>query len=260
MNKNDISVIIPVHSLENDIDKLMLKEAIQSVEKQMEQPEELIIIIPKSEIDNLKLDDTTLTIRIIVNTGETDFQSQLNFGVSKTTTEWFTFLEYDDEFSTDWIKNAKLYITKKADVGMFLPIIVDVNEEKQFIGFTNEITWANQFSNEMGILDLDVLKDYQNFNIDGMVLKKSTYESLGGLKSSIKLTFIYEFFLRIAYNGVRIMTIPKLGYKHVNRRVGSLSYNYKDITPEENRFWIDLASKEYYHKIDRKITYEKSEV
>jgi hypothetical protein len=44
---------------------------------------------------------------------------------------------------------------------------------------------------------------------------------------SIKLTFVYEFLLRLTYNSVSIMTIPKLGYKHTNMREGSIFWNYK---------------------------------
>jgi hypothetical protein len=61
----------------------------------------------------------------------------------------------------------------------------------------------------MGYLTNDVLQDYQNFQTAGMVVKKSTYEDFGGFKSSIKLTFVYEFLLRLTYNSVQIMTIPE---------------------------------------------------
>lgn len=260
MSKSNISVIIPVHSLSTEEDKELLNLAISSVEKQKVLPSELLIVIAKSEKDKLEMPDSKLNVRVIINSGDTSFQSQLNLGVASAKSEWITFLEYDDELSSIWLDNATKYIEKKSDVGMFIPIVVGVKPDGAFLGFTNEVLWANQFSNEMGILDLDILKDYQNFSIDGMVIKKSVYENLGGLKSSIKLSFITEFLMRLTYNGIRIMTIPKIGYKHVDDREGSLFNGYKTMDPEEIKFWQELATREYFHTTDRKIQYEKTEV
>ena len=81
------------------------------------------------------------------------------------------------------------------------------------------------------------------------------------LKPSIRLTFVYEFLLRATYNDFRIMTIPRIGYKHVNMRENSLFWDYKNnpkerITPEEASFWVEQAKKEYFFTYDRVIQYE----
>jgi glycosyltransferase involved in cell wall biosynthesis len=255
--KSNISLIIPVHSLKDDNEKDMLKFALTSVAKQKVQPEEIILVLNKEIKKEFKYDGD-LTIRVILNDGPTDFQSQLNLGVENVKTEWFTFLEFDDEMSSIWLDNAVKYIAEKTEMSVFLPIIVDVKTDGSFLGFTNEILWANSFSDVLGELDHEVLKIYQNFNIDGMVMRKDTYQKIGGLKASIKQTFIYEFLLRLTYNSVKIMTIPRLGYKHVNNRENSLFDIYKQtVSDEESVFWQDLALKEFYHTFDRKITYDK---
>jgi len=112
----------------------------------------------------------------------------------------------------------------------------------------------------MGFLTNETLHDFQNFQTSGMVIKKSTITEFGGLKSNFKLTFVYEFLLRLTFNSVRIMTIPKIGYKHVNLREGSIFWNYKygsDILSEnEVKFWIESAKKEYFFKDERPLNYE----
>lgn len=260
IDKTDITVIIPVHEL-NDITKKLFANAVKSVDDQFVKPDSLMIVIPKSlkefmtEFDFKELSDI---VKIEINDGETDFPSQLNFGVSKVKTKWFSLLEYDDEFSKIWIKNANLYKNTYTDVDMFLPFIVDVDEEGAFLGLTNEAVWAAEFSDEMGILDNSSLLAYQNFNFDGMVMTKENYEDMGGLKPSMKLTFIYEFLLRITHFSSRVMVIPKFGYKHVNQRDGSLFSNYrKELSADEARWWMATAKKECFHNIDRKITYKK---
>ena len=143
---------------------------------------------------------------------------------------------------------------------MFLPIVVDVDNKGVFAGFTNEATFAANFTQEIGYLTNETLLDYQNFQTAGMVIKKSVLENFGLFKPSIKLTFVYELLLRLTYNSVRIMTIPKLGYKHVSMREGSIFWNYKNgdevMSEDEVKFWISTAKKEYYFNDDRNIKYE----
>ena len=116
------------------------------------------------------------------------------------------------------------------------------------------------FSEELGFLDNNTALKYQNFQVSGAIIRKESFDSIGGLKPSIKLTFNYEFILRATYNDVVIMTIPKVGYKHTNQRVNSLFWNYKfkpemRIGQDEAKFWIDLSKKEYFFTKDRNLEY-----
>jgi hypothetical protein len=60
------------------------------------------------------------------------------------------------------------------------------------------------------------------------------------------------------------MSIPRIGYKHMNLREGSIFWNYKNgddvISPNEVKFWVDSAKKEYFFINDRAIKYEPQEV
>jgi GT2 family glycosyltransferase len=259
--KNNISVILPVHEL-NEETKLLFANAVTSVKEQTLRPDELVIVVPKdsevsSYIKSFDFGDYKESISIVENEGATDFASQINFGVSKAKSEWLSILEFDDEYAKIWFKNVVEYIAAYENVDIFMPIIVDVDDKQGFIGFTNEAVWANSFSEELGILDNGALLSYQNFNIDGFVIKKSVYENFGGFKSNIKLTFIYEFLLRMTFQAAKIMVIPKFGYKHINQRPNSLFARYKEsLNPTEARWWLSQAKKEYYHKKDRDITYE----
>jgi len=56
------------------------------------------------------------------------------------------------------------------------------------------------------------------------------------------------------------MVIPKLAYKHVNEREGSLWSTYKkELSLDESRWWLSLAKKECYHLDDRNILYKKKD-
>jgi hypothetical protein len=260
---SNISVILPVHEL-NDSTKVLFGNAVQSVMDQVVLPNELVIVVPKGgdAEEFVKSFDYGKNKKIVIfaeNEGDTDFASQVNYGVSVAKSDWISFLEFDDEYAKIWFKNVVEYRDAHNDVEIFMPIVVDVDKNNQFIGFTNEAVWAQSFSDEIGILDNNALLSYQNFNIDGIVMKKSVFEDFGGFKPSIKLTFIYEFLLRMTFKSVRTMVIPKFGYKHLNMRDGSLFANYKEtIDPTEARWWLSQAKKEYYFGKDRKITYKET--
>jgi hypothetical protein len=187
---------------------------------------------------------------------------QVNYGIKNAKGKWVSLFEFDDEYSSIWFKNVKTYAEAYPEIQMLLPVVVETDDKGVFAGFTNEATFAANFTQEVGFLTNDTLQNYQNFQTAGSVFKKEIIEDFGGFKSSIKLTFIYEFLLRLTYNSVSIMTIPKLGYKHTNMREGSIFWNYKFgesvMTEDEVKFWIQTAKREYFFVEDRAIKYEPS--
>jgi hypothetical protein len=109
-----------------------------------------------------------------------------------------------------------------------------------------------------------MLQGYQNFQIAGLVINRNSFIDNGGLKSNIKLTFGYEFFLRMTNSNTKFLTIPRIGYKHMNMREGSVFWHYKfgddRLDESEVRFWIDTAKKEYLFTAQREINYVPEEV
>ena len=263
----DISVVLPVESSKHKNFLELFTNAIVSIKNQSVQPKELVLVHTNEESLMTILNDfdfSGLTVNMVENKGNSDFSSQMNLGVQNATSEWVSFLEFDDEYASIWFKNVQEYITAHSDVNAFLSLVVDVDEKGTFAGFTNEATFAASMNSEIGYLTNEVLLDYQNFQSAGMVIKKETYQETGGFKPSMKLTFVYEFLLRLTYNSVKIMTIPRIGYKHLNMREGSIFWNYKNgenkVTEDEVRFWLDSAKKEHFFTEDRNIKYEPETV
>jgi hypothetical protein len=203
-----------------------------------------------------------LNVKLIVWEKTPNFASQLNQGIKESSGKWISIFEFDDEYSNIWFDNVKKYIDSFPEVQVFLPVVVETDEKGVFAGFTNEATFAANFTQEIGFLTNDTLQEYQNFQTSGSVIKKQILEDFGYMKPSMKLTFVYEFLLRLTYNSAVIMTIPKLGYKHTNLREGSLFWNYKygedKMLEDEVRFWIKTAKQEYFFVDDRAIKYEST--
>jgi len=262
-NKISLSVILPIKSAKaKDFDELFGK-AINSLKEQKVDFEELVIVHTQEESLIQVLEDYdfgNINVTKVLWDKEPNYASQINYGVEQAKGTWVSLLEFDDEYSSIWFKNVKQYSESYPDVQMFLPVVVEVDDKGMFAGFTNEATFAANFTQEMGFLTNETLQDYQNFQTAGSVIKKSVFEDFGGFKPSIKLTFVYEFLLRLSYNSVSIMTIPKLGYKHINMREGSIFWTYKNgenkMLDDEVKFWIQTAKKEYFFTDDRVIKYQ----
>jgi len=259
----NVSVILPIESSKHLDFSVYYERSITSLVNQSIKPSEVIIVHSGEEslktfVENYQY--SGLTINIVQNDGNFDFASQVNLGVSKATSEYVSILEFDDEYASIWFKNVKTYIESYPEVHGFLPLVVDVDERGAFAGFTNEATFAASMNTEIGYLTNDLLLNYQNFQTSGMVVKKSAIEEFGGFKSSMRLTFVYEFLLRMTYHSIQFMTIPKIGYKHVNLRSGSIFWNYKNgettLSSDEVSFWIETAKKEQFFIEDREIKYQ----
>jgi len=276
MENLNISIVLPIESSKHKNFNELFSSAVQSIHNQVKDCprrgkvlNDIELVVVHSGEESLlsilnEFDFSGLTTNIIHNTGETDFSTQVNLGVKNSNYEWISLLEFDDEYSSIWFKNVSKYIDSYPDFHGFLPIVVDTDEKGVFAGFTNEATFAANMNTEIGVLTNEVLMNYQNFQTSGMVFRKNIFEDYGGFKKSMKLTFVYELLLRLTYNSVKFMTIPRIGYKHSNMREGSIFWDYKygnnQLTQDEVKFWIDSAKKEYYFKEDRDIKYEVSDV
>jgi len=254
-----ITVILPLHKIEGDY-RIMLENALKSIEP-FQNDVKLSIVSPTPIVSELTNLSEVLEINIIANNGKTDFCSQVNLGIEKCDTEWFSILEVDDELKPIWLKSINEYMNTYTDIDVFLPIVKDINEEGTFVSFTNESTWAYGFTEKQGVLDNEVLLDFQNYQISGGLYKTQVVKDNGSLKDNIKLTFGYEFLLRLTHNNVKIMSVPRIGYQHLNFREDSLFWLYKNdetikVTENEAKFWLETAKKEFFFKNKRDVNYE----
>jgi hypothetical protein len=260
MKEIKISVILPLHKINEDY-KVMLTNAVNSVE-QFYEDVILTIVCPgfvKEEIEKMDLSQK-LSIKYVVHTSDTNFCNQVNKGIEQCTTEWFTILEVDDEYKSIWLKSMSDYILENPNVDVFLPVVRDINVEGKFLSFTNESLWAYGFTENQGMLEKDVLLEFQNYQTSGGLFKTQMMKDNGMFKDNIKMVFSYELLLRLTNNGVNVMSVPRIGYQHVNFREDSLFWSYKNdkkskLSEKEVKFWLDSAKKEYFFKNKRDINY-----
>lgn len=261
MSNLDLTVIIPVHSVSDNKFTDMFKKAIDSIAANKIKPAEVMIVRcacdeVKAVIDSYEYGD--LPVRIVENPNSKSFQSQMNYGVSQATTKYVTYLEFDDTYGEFWFESIKEHVEAYPDTEMFVPLVIELNNEGKRLHYSNAEAWAMSFSDEMGVFTHDSLTSFTNVNICGMVINREFYQKIGGLKTNIEIFFPYEFILRVTHKGGRLQVIPHEGYRHVNGREGSLFWSYKNddgmkINTENAELWMHAARTEFYFADDREV-------
>ena len=251
----DLVVIIPMHEFGKDNIEL-LNKAVESIPEGVK-----AILSVKKGVDGRTLKGVSERLTVLSESEGDSFAELVNTAVDNIEEKWFSILEFDDTYTQIWLTNAKRYIDFMPDMSvfMFLEDITDFNNGK-YVGFGNEAAWASSFSNEIGYIDNDCLQNYFDFYLTGSIFNTADWRSVGGLKPSIKITFWYEWLLRLTNKGKKVYVIPKVGYNHKLGRKGSLVEQYKEsVDNEESQFWFDLAKREMFFKEDRGKTYEEYE-
>jgi len=194
--------------------------------------------------------------------------------------EAFSIMETGDAVGANWYNIANTYMQENEEVGFFLPMTKNW-QNGALQGLMNEACWAEGISEEAGKFDMNLLLRYNCANPLGAVYRVSELEEYSEerdgrffpMKESVKVSHYYEFFLRMVYNDVKMMTVPRIGYEFRVNPVENFSHSSSKIpgnitaidpdkggvSPQEVSFWMDLAKKEYFFDEDRNKVYEQPE-
>lgn len=207
------------------------------------------------------------------------FNKTFNLAI-KNDYEAISISESEDSFSLKWFELADRYSIENPEVSILLPLMRN-SINGTFSGLLNEAAWAEGMSEEAGKVDINLLMRFNCINPLGAIYKVSAIKEYSEvdkedvnkyypMKESIKLSHYYEFFLRMIYNDLKVMTVPRLGYelRIVRKEVYTDSTcklpqditmypaDRGGVTPEEGGYWMELAKKEYFFDEDRKKIYE----
>ena len=263
--KNTVTIIIPIHKLENEAELKMAKRAIESVVNQKVESLPNILVVTSasvapSQAQELKraLGTAKVNYTQLLKEGETDFASMVNFGVSQINTTNFAVLEFDDEFTDIYFKHVERYLATDPKVSLLLPLVAETNLANELLRYSNEVPWVKDFSKEVGTLDHEGLQNYAGVNLTGAVINTKQFLAVKGLKTNLPAVFNYEFLLRLSnQEDSLIVSIPRIGYLHKNGRENALFAQYmkgkNKLSQPEFAFWFDTAKKEFEHLEQRPI-------
>lgn len=261
----DLTIIVPLIEYKEEY-KSFYTNAITSILRgDVNEEVSIIFVGPNSSLKEVKeYGYGARDVLFLENSKNVDLTFQINKAVKDVKTEYFSILEFDDQFTDFWFTEVEKYIKYEENTSLFLPLIelMGFNKEDDglnAVGYANEPVWSSSFSDELGVVDEGSLKNHYNFIVSGGVFKKNDFLSVGGLKNSLKVFFWYELLLRLCHNGKRIFVIPKVGYTHIINRENTLTSEYQKLDTKELDFWFNTAQEEYVYKTDRKKTYNPNE-
>lgn len=304
-NNNNLLVVLPVNKIQDfllneslyslaqqdyPVDLLILTNGLSSEEKNILESiasAPKIIVQSKSEKGEIKRDEISalkdLNFTIVdtdCNTFSKVFNEGFNYALSKGY-KWYSIIEYDDIVDNKWYSYFQTYSAEKPDIDGFMPITREVSNGA-FIGYFNEACWMENYAEIAGQFDLTLLTRFNCMNITGAVFKTSSLRRFSEeiketsyfkpIKESIKIGYVYEFFLRMIYKDLKFFTIPRIGYEHridrptiavdyftskLPRDIINRSAETGGISMTENSFWNNLVKKEYYHAKDRNLQFEE---
>jgi hypothetical protein len=308
LNDKKLLVILPVKKLSDNL----LKECTYSLAQQNQKidllvlyggdnDEELSLIKnildkPSITIDEKKIPDGPVEQKLIEAT------NSLNYVLEKTTNhtfqgifnealnysilnkyEYFSLVESEDVVDVNWYKTAMKYASKKEETDGFMPLTREVSNGN-FLGFFNEACWVDGYAEVAGTFDLQLLMRFNCVNITGAVFKTESIKThsteidgqFKAVKEDFKVSYSYEFFLRMIYNDLKFFTIPRMGYEHridipseivepfsskIPRNISVWPEEKGGLSPEEVKFWVDAAKREYFiGRHDRPLKFEKKVV
>ena len=195
--------------------------------------------------------------------------------------EFMSIIEKYDIVGLNWFKIVEEYQQENKETGIFFPLIRNTINGV-FNGLMNEAPWAEGLVEEAGKVDLGLLNRFNCMLPIGAVYRiksileyaEKKEEVYYPFKESMEISHYYEFFLRMTYEDVESISIPRINYeiriegqpKKFNRVSCKIPPNLANIpekqggyTQPEIQFWMELAKKEYFYDTDRNETFKKVE-
>ena len=192
--------------------------------------------------------------------------------------ESMSIVESGDAVGANWYSIANDFAGENDEVGFFLPMVRSF-KNGVLTGLMNEAAWAEGMSEEAGKFDMNLLLKFNCANPLGGLYKIASLEEYSEekdgryfpMKESVKISHYYEFFLRMIYNDVKMMTIPRVGYdfrvndvkefshssSKVPANITAIPTDKGGIDVHQTSFWVELAKKEYFFDEDRNKEYEQ---
>lgn len=250
----DLTIIIPIHELQNDDDRSFLKNAQESLKKQTNKEFKVLYVIREGVEFEPEL--TGIETKTLKQKNKFKYQEAVNIAANEISTPYFSVLEFDDLFHPTYVENFYAHINNQTEnVDLYLNIVFEVNKENNMMGLRNETAWVVNKMQKLGFLDVDSIKQIVgSFSLVGAIFNKAAFLECGGLKNNIEIFFNQEFILRFLNSGYDIYVMPKILTNHMNFREGSyFDLCDKQYNDDEKRGYFNIIHKEYLYKIDREL-------
>lgn len=230
----NIEFIIPVVEYNVSVKK-SLTNVLKTVDKN------IIIVASKETCDKINkaiVQPLEANNVAFIHSSETTRAALINAAAASCEAEYFSVLNYEDEYSPNWLRSAMPYM-KAFEASVYLPF-VELVDNGNIVELGNVVAWSPAFTDteHLGYIENDGLKVYKMFMGDGAIIKTSDFVGL-----TDGFYGWHEFLAKTTHNGLKVFVIPKIGYMHPYE---------EHIDTEEETATLERISKEYIKEAKRK--------
>ena len=211
-----ISVIIPTLNKRPKY----LQEAINSIEKQSYLPFEVIIV--NNGREDLKISKTSLNIRLHTIVYKSGVAQARNFGGSLAEGDYLAFLDDDDLWGPDYLKNMQNKIEMEHPDCL-------VGRLDQFLNDK-----ISKFKNADGQINKDIILRF-NPGITGssVVISRNVFKSIGGYNTKLPPSEDKSLILELLNRNFKVLSVPEsqaiIRQSEVDRLTNNNSTLYEGI-------------------------------
>ena len=180
----NISVIIPTYNRYE-----FLKRALQSVLNQTYLPKEVIVVDDGSNDKTQDIQNYFPSIKYIYQ-DNSGVSSARNLGITNASHEWLTFLDSDDEWHSEKLKEQVAFHKKNSDVLMSYTDELWIRDKK-------EVKIPNKFQKIGKDAFLENLS-YCNIAPSSVLLHENLFERYGLFDENLEVCEDYDLWLRVA--------------------------------------------------------------
>jgi hypothetical protein len=262
MDAFSVTIVVPVHALDASTEVLLTK-SLASIDAQVDYaPAAVILVGPAAlseHLSGLLRKSTDTHWSVVVNEGATDIASQLNATLAQVSTSYVTVLEFDDELGNQYLAEMAHHIAAHPEVEGWLPLVYGLSPNDQLLDYGNVALWVPRTAEERpdGFLDAETTETAPDLLLSGALLRTSLYTDGYGLKSSIQVAFVNEFYRRLIARGAVLRGMGKALYLHRERRPGSYVYELmvgpESLHSDQLTYWLDAARRESAFETERPV-------
>jgi len=218
-----VSVVIPTYNQAN-----FLREALQSVLSQSLTNLEVIVVNNFSDdhTQDVVLNINDPRVRLINFKNQGRIASSRNVGIKEAKGEWLAFLDSDDLWVENKLEESLLALKQGYDLLAHGQIFFDQDtktEKKVFFGPSSNAQYLN------------MLFGVNPISTSTVVMKTSWAKKLGGFQEDDRYITSedYDFWLRLANSGAKILILDKILGKHRKHSASSSSSLIKHISAQK---------------------------
>jgi glycosyltransferase involved in cell wall biosynthesis len=236
------TVIIPVFNVTEYLD-----DALKSLSEQTEKDFEVIIIDDGSKdppIELVKRWQNLLRIKLILLEYNSGVSHARNIGISHVCSEFIAFMDADDAWFPQKMKQQLLYLEENTDKDGIYSNALIIDHRGKSTGKTR-ITPNNNICNLHGEVTIEWV---DKIVLSSLVLRLDFFKQYGNFDENLKIAEDWDLFLRKPLN-LAFIPEPLIKYRRHVLSVGKISSHNKSNNP------LAVINR-YSHRYPKKITHE----